>query len=265
MAEILTDSHCHLDDDGFDEDREAVIGRAASAGVGRIVTIGSLSGTSGAEKSLAIAGAHRTKIRAVVGIHPHDARLADAGVLARIEEMARDDLVVGIGETGLDYHYDNSPRGTQRDVFRSFIRMALELGKPLVIHCREAMQDVIRILDEEDGWSAGGVFHCFSGTQADAEIVVDRGWYVSFAGVITFPRADGLRRIAAAVQADRILVETDAPYLAPVPRRGRRNEPANVSLVALALARARSIDPAEAARLATANAARLFRWPSDPE
>jgi TatD DNase family protein len=253
----LTDSHTHLDDAAFDGDREEVIARAREAGVGRIVTVGSLEGPLGAERSLEIARTHDA-IRATAGIHPHDARLATPGALSHVASVAADPLVVAIGETGLDYYYDHSPRDVQRDVFRRFVRLALDLGKPLVIHSREAMEDTLRILDEEDGWRAGGVFHCFSGTREDARTILERGFFLSFAGVVTFRKADGVRELVAALPRDRLLVETDAPYLAPVPFRGRRNEPCHVRLVAEAFAAIWGVSLEETARLTTANAVRLF-------
>jgi TatD DNase family protein len=254
---FLTDSHTHLDDDAFDPDREEVIARARAAGVQRIITVGSLQGLTGAERSLSIASTHDS-IWATVGIHPHDARLADPPGLERLEEIASDPHVVAIGETGLDYHYDHSPRDVQRSVLRSFIAMALRTRKPLVIHSREAMPDTLRIMDEEGGWEAGGVFHCFSGRPSDARTILDHGFHLSFAGVVTFKKADTVRSLVADLPRDRLLIETDAPYLAPVPYRGKRNEPARVRLVAESFARIWGVTLDEAARITSQNAERLF-------
>jgi TatD DNase family protein len=254
---ILTDSHTHLDDGRFDGDREQVIERARDAGVARIVTIGSLEGAEGAQKSVQIARDH-DGIWATVGIHPHDARLADERAVAEIEALADGPEVVAVGETGLDYHYDFSPREDQRRAFRAFIAMARAHGKPLVIHSRESMQDTLRIMDEEEGWEAGGVFHCFSGSAADARTIIDHGFHVSFAGVVTFKKADRARALVASLPRDRLLVETDAPYLTPVPFRGKRNEPARVKLVAEKFAEIWSVSLEEAARTTSENASRLF-------
>ncbi len=257
MDAFLTDSHTHLDDARFDGDREQVIERAREAGVARMVTIGSLEGAEGALRSVRIARDH-DGIWATVGIHPHDARLADESAMAQIEALAGEPEVVAVGETGLDYHYDFSPREDQRRAFRAFITMARSHGKPLVIHSRESMQDTLRIMDEERGWEAGGVFHCFSGTGADARTIIDHGFHVSFAGVVTFKKAEGARALVASLPRDRLLVETDAPYLTPVPFRGKRNEPARVRLVAEKFAEIWSVSLDEAARITSENAARLF-------
>ena len=257
MDAILTDSHTHLDDGRFDRDREQVIERAREAGVARIVTIGSLEGPEGARKSVRIARDH-DGIWATVGIHPHDARLADDRAIAEIEALADAPEVVAVGETGLDYHYDHSPREDQRRAFRAFIAMARAHRKPLVVHSRESMQDTLRIMDEEEGWEAGGVFHCFSGSSADARTIIDRGFHVSFAGVVTFKKADRARDLVARLPRERLLIETDAPYLTPVPFRGKRNEPARVRLVAEKFAEIWSVSLEEAARITSENAARLF-------
>lgn len=258
MDTFLTDSHTHLDDHAFDEDREEVIRRARQDGVQRMITVGSLAGVQGAERSLAIARAHEG-IWATVAVHPHEARLADRQTVERIETLADDPLVVAIGETGLDYHYDHSPRAQQRQVFRRFIRMAIEKQKPLVIHTREAMEDTLRIMDEEDGWSAGGVFHCYSGGAEHAPTILEHGFHLSFAGVVTFKKATAVRGLVRTLPTDRVLVETDAPYLTPAPFRGKRNEPARVKLTAETVARLWDVSLDEAARITSDNAARLFR------
>ncbi len=257
MDAILTDSHTHLDDRVFEADLMQVIARAHEQGVERMVTVGSLSGVEGATRSLSIARVHKG-IWATLAIHPHEARLADGPTVETIERLARDPKVVAIGETGLDYHYDLSPRAQQREVFETFIRMALRLGKPLVIHTREAMEDTLRIMDDEGGWEAGGVFHCYSGDTVQTDLILSRGFYLSFAGVVTFKKSYELRDLVGALPRDRVLIETDAPYLTPVPYRGKRNEPANVRLVARTLADLWAVPLEEAARITSDNAARLF-------
>jgi TatD DNase family protein len=257
MDGFLTDSHTHLDDPAFDEDREQVLERAREAGVGRIVTVASRPGVEGAIESLRIARDH-DHVGAALSVHPHDARLADEETLARIDELASDPSVVAVGETGLDYHYDHSPRQVQRAVFRRFVDMALRHRKPLVIHSREAMEDTLRILDETGGWEAGGVFHCYSGGAAHAGAILERGFHLSFAGVATFKKAAAVRELVRTLPRDRVLVETDAPYLSPVPFRGKRNEPARVRLVAETVADVWGVDLSEAARVTSDNARRLF-------
>jgi TatD DNase family protein len=257
MDAFLTDSHTHLDSASFDDDLEQVIENAHAQGVGRIITVGSLDGLVGAQKSLQIARSHEN-IWAAVAIHPHDAKLAYPETLARFETLASDPLVVAIGETGLDYHYDHSPRAQQREVFRAFIRMAHAHDKPLVIHTREAIEDTLIIMDELDGWSAGGVFHCYSGDEKLASLILDRGFYLSFAGVVTFRKAIDTRNLIRDLPRDRVLIETDAPYLTPVPFRGKRNEPARVRYTAEAIAALWETTIDEVARITSDNAASLF-------
>ena len=257
MDGFLTDAHTHLDSNAFADDLEQVIENARAENVRRIVTVGSLAGLEGAERSLAIARAHEG-IWSTVAVHPHEPRLADAPTLSAIESLVDDPLVVAVGETGLDYYYDHSPRTQQREVFRRFIRMALSHEKPLVIHTRDAMEDTLRIMDEEDGWSAGGVFHCYSGGPDHAPHILERGFYLSFAGVVTFKKATAVRNLLRDLPRDRVLIETDAPYLTPVPYRGKRNEPARVRYVAETIAGLWNVPVDEVARITSDNAARIF-------
>jgi TatD DNase family protein len=249
----LVDTHCHLD---MLDDVPGALARMRAAGVARCVTIGVDPGSN--EASVALARAH-PEVAATVGLHPHDARLRTDEVMERLAALARAPEVVGVGEAGLDYHYDNSPREAQRAVFADQVRLAHEVSKALVIHSREAWDDTFAILDEE-GVPAWTVFHCFSGGPAEAERALERGAVLSFAGVVTFRNAEDLRAAARLAPLDRIVVETDAPFLAPVPHRGRKNEPAFVVHTAAAIAGIKGVEPDEVARATTANARALFGW-----
>ncbi len=259
---MLVDSHCHLDFDVFDDDREAAIGRAAEAGVATLVTI--CTHLSRFEAVRAIAASH-PGIWCSVGIHPH--QVAEEGVApaGRLVELAADPLVVGIGETGLDYYYDHSPRADQRANFRAHIGAARETGLPVIVHSRDADDDTAEILRDEAGQgSYRGVMHCFSSGRALAEAALELGLYVSLSGIVTFRNADDLRMIARDVPLDRLLVETDSPFLAPMPNRGKRNEPAFVVHTARALAELKGVDEAELARATTENFFRLFSKAAAP-
>jgi TatD DNase family protein len=254
---MLIDSHCHLDYFRPDEIK-GILARAAAAGVGQVVSIGTRLSDSG--KLRALTAAH-PNVWCTVGVHPHN---AGEGIVPTPEAIAAETehpRVVGVGESGLDYFYDKAPRERQRESFRAHIRAARLSGLPLAIHARDADGDIAAILQDE--WSNGGSFtfvlHCFSSTRALAEVGVALGGYVSFSGILTFPKSSELREIARDLPVDRLLIETDAPYLAPVPNRGKRNEPAFVVHTARVLARARDIEPAALADLTTANFQRLFR------
>ncbi len=253
---MLVDSHCHLDFDVFDDDREDMIARAAEAGVGTLVTI--CTHLSKFEAVRAIAAAH-DNIWCSVGIHPHQVSEEGIAPVERLIELAADPLVVGIGETGLDYYYDHSPRDDQRANFRAHIEAARETGLPVIVHTRDADDDTAAILVEEAGQgSYPGVLHCFSAGRGLAEAALDLGFYISLSGIVTFRNAEGLREIARDVPLDRLLVETDSPFLAPVPNRGKRNEPAFVVHTARAVAELKNVDEKELADTTTRNFFRLF-------
>ncbi len=247
---MLVDSHCHLDDPQFDPDRDAVIERARAAGVGMILGIGA--------GHLPLAEAHE-HIYAAVGIHPHEA--AKAGGLEELKAQLRHGKVVAVGEIGLDYHYNFAPPETQREVFAAQLKLAREARKPVIIHTREAWDDTLMLLAEYWDPALHGIMHCFSGGPEEAERVLGMGFYISFAGVVTFPKAHRVQAAARMVPRDFLLVETDAPYLAPVPHRGKRNEPALVVHTAARIAELRGESPADIAAAATANFVRLFSLP----
>lgn len=254
----FTDSHAHLDDARFDADLPAVLERARAAGVERILTIA--DGTSAEEISRAVklAEAH-SNIWAAVGLHPHEARHATDGLLAALEELARSPRVLAWGEIGLDYHYDHSPREAQREAFRRQLRAARALRLPVIIHCREAWEDCLAILGEELAASGlGGILHCFSGDAGVARRALDWGFLISFAGNVTFPRAENLRAVAREIPLDHVLVETDCPYLAPQAVRGKRNEPAFVVETAAALGRLLGMSGEEIGARTAENFLRLF-------
>jgi TatD DNase family protein len=231
----LIDTHCHLSDAAFDEDRADVIERARNAGVQRMVAVGGGGPIEESEKSAEIAALHDF-IRSTAGIHPHDARAYDDEIEARIERLLARPEVVAVGETGLDYFYDNSPRPEQREALARHIALARKHDLPIVLHCRSAEEDMREVLDSEAPGELRGVVHCFTGELDDAKWYLDKGLTVSFTGIITFKKADDLRNVARSLPLDRLMVETDSPYLAPVPNRGKRNEPAFVGAVADMLA-----------------------------
>ncbi len=254
---MLIDSHCHLDFPDFATELDAVVARARAAGIERMVTIS----TRVARHAGVLAIAERfPDVYCSVGTHPHYAHeeldLTAADLVAR----TRHAKVVALGEAGLDYHYDNSPRAAQEQGFRTHIAAARESGLPRVIHSREADGDTARILEEETGKGAfPAVLHCFTGGRDLAFTAIELGHYVSFTGILTFKNSDALREVAAALPAERILIETDAPYLAPLPHRGKRNEPAYVAETAKVLAEVRGVSSDEIAWQTTENFFRLFR------
>ncbi len=253
----LVDSHAHLDDAKFDADREAVIGRAIEAGVERILAVGTGSGPPDLEAGLRLA-AQYSFICASVGVHPHDAAKADAATLYRVDELCSQGDTVALGEIGLDYHYDFSPREKQNAVFREQLRIAADRRLPVIIHTRDAWEDTIRILGEDwEPTGLGGIMHCFSGGPDEARLVVDMGFHVSFAGIVTFPKAAAVQEAAKVVPSSRLLVETDCPYLAPIPNRGKRNEPAFTVQTARKVAELRGETFEEIARVTTGNFKRL--------
>jgi TatD DNase family protein len=258
MDAPLFDSHCHLDFPTLVEDRARILDAAREAGVRRITTVGAGRGLESAPSAIALAEEQPSWISATVGLHPHDARLFDAEAAAMLERLAEHPSVVAIGETGLDYHYDNSPREQQREAFRWTVALARRVRKPLVIHTREAPEDTLAILREESASEVGGIIHCFSEDAPFATASLDIGFVSSFSGIATFKKATGVHDAVRALPSDAILVETDAPFLAPIPHRGKRNEPAYVAHTADAVARLRGEDPAETRRTTWANACRVF-------
>ena len=249
----MIDSHCHLDNPQFDPDRDAVIDRALAAGVDRMVVIGTGEGPPDLEAGIRLADRHEA-IYATVGVHPHDASKATAEIYRHLAERLKHPKVVALGEIGLDYHYDHSPRDVQREVFLEQMRIASDARKPIVIHTREAWEETLALLDEH--WKPtglGGIMHCFSGSPREAERCIALGFHLSFGGIITFPKSAEVQEAARKAPANRILIETDAPYLAPVPHRGKRNEPAFVAETARKLAQLRGVTPEEIAQLTTAN------------
>ena len=253
---MLFDSHAHLDDNRFAGDLDSVLRRAREAGVKHIVTVG--TGLESCASAIALADVRKGFIFAAVGIHPHDADEVDGAALERLADMAAIPGVVAVGETGLDYHYENSPREAQKKLFISHIRLALEADLPIVIHCREAHADCLAILEEHQGDKLRGVAHCFSEGPRTAEKFLELGFCISFAGTLTFPNARKLREVARIVPLERMLIETDCPYLAPQPKRGRRNEPAFVGCVASVLAELRGLAPDEVGDVTARNAEGLF-------
>jgi TatD family hydrolase len=258
--EPLFDSHAHLSFPGFDDDRAAVIERARDAGVLGIIDIGSGDGTESFARAVTLARDH-DGIWATAGLHPHDARLGSSEVLDDLARAAIGRDVVAVGETGLDYHYDNSPREDQRRMFRAQVRLARSVDKPVIVHTREADEDTLSILRDEGIGEAGGVVHCFSGGPELARSLLGLGLHVSFSGIVTFSGAIEVRDAARVVPDDRLLIETDSPYLAPPPHRGRRNEPAFVADVARTVAEIRGVTVDDVARITSLNTRRLFRLP----
>jgi TatD DNase family protein len=257
----FTDSHCHIDGPEFDADRDEVIARAHEAGVTTMLNVVSGDPNSGAfERTVALAEQHES-IFAAIGVHPHDAKLFDDVTAARLSSLAsQSKRVIAWGEIGLDYHYDHSPRDVQREVFRQQLRLARALKLPVVIHSREADDETIEILRNElTGYERAGVLHCFGGSLALAHGALELGFYVSFAGNLTFKKAENLRDIARQLPLNRLLVETDCPYLTPVPFRGKRNEPARVVETARQLAELHGKEWEETGRITSENFARLFR------
>jgi TatD DNase family protein len=257
----LVDAHCHLDYPPMSDDLSATLAAAHAAGVVQLVHVGCSRSTHA--RAIAIARAH-APVFCAIGIHPHEASTTDAGALAQIETLATGEAkVVAIGETGLDYHYDRSPRADQRQSLADHVALARKLGMPLVLHIRDAHDDALAIVQEAGPRSERpGMVHCFTGTPDEAQRWQALGFHLSFSGIVTFPKSDTLRQAAKACAADRLLVETDAPYLAPVPVRGAKNEPANVAFTAALLAGVRGQTPEELARTTAANARALLGLPT---
>jgi len=251
---MLIDTHCHVDSEYFPEGADETLERARNAGVTGFVCIG--VGSLAQTRSALDLAARRSDVWATVGVHPHDAAQFDAAHESELLRVVREQRVVAIGEIGLDFHYDHSPRERQAEVFRRFIQLGRQLSKPLVIHTRSAPDETLRILAEERAAEVGGIIHCFSEDKAFAERALDLGFDLSFSGIVTFKNAAAIREVAAWAPADRILVETDSPYLAPMPLRGKRCEPAYVVHTARFVADLRGVDFEQFAEQTSKNAAR---------
>ena len=260
----MIDTHAHLDMHQFDADRDEVIARAGEAGVSRIITIG--TDVESSRTAIALTEQYDS-IYATVGLHPHNAAMALAETWAELHRLARHPRVVAIGETGLDFYRDLSPRDDQRQAFQQQLGLARELGKPIIVHDREAHQDVMNMLRRwvRESYQPSaishrpvGVMHCFSGDLAMAREVIEMGFYISIPGPVTFTNARRLPELVRALPLERLLIETDCPYLTPHPHRGKRNEPAYVRLVAEAIAQIKGIPLEQVARITTANARALF-------
>lgn len=255
---MLFDTHCHLDDPRLYDELDEVLARAESAGVTRITTIGCADDVGSVRSALNLAHAHPDRISATVGVHPHDAKHLTQALEDALVEAGNDDAVVAIGETGLDFHYNHSPREEQERAFRTQIEIAKQLEKPLVIHTRAAPDDTLRILRETSARAVGGIIHCFSEDAAFAANALDLGFVSSFSGIVTFKKAVEVQEAARRQPADALLVETDAPYLAPIPKRGKRNEPAYVAHTAARIAELRGVEPEALAEQTYRNAVRVF-------
>jgi TatD DNase family protein len=253
---VLIDTHCHLDDDNAQGNPDALLERARAVGVSAFVAIG-VGGPAALRQTVALARRRRDVV-CTVGVHPHDASTLDDRFFDEVSAAALEGEVVAIGEIGLDYHYDHSPRTVQADVFRRFIALARTVKKPIVIHTRSAPGDTLSILDTEGARDVGGIIHCFSEDREFAGRALDLGFDVSFSGIVTFKNATSVQEVARYAPADRILVETDSPYLAPVPKRGKRNEPAFVVHTLARVAELRGIDVDTLRRITTENARRRF-------
>lgn len=254
---MLFDTHCHLDSGSFPEGADAVIDRARAAGVGRFACIG-VGSLEHARFALALAE-RRDDVVATAGVHPHDASAYDDAYERELEVFGGSPRVVALGEMGLDYHYDHSPRDVQASVFRRQIALAKRVDKPIVIHTRSAPEDTLAILAEEGARDVGGVIHCFSEDVSFARRALDLGFYLSFSGIVTFKRAESVHEAARFAPLERVLVETDAPYLSPVPLRGKKCEPAHVTYTARRLSELRGEALERVVQATTANALRLFR------
>ncbi len=255
---MLFDTHCHLDDPRLYEELDRVLARAVEAGVRRITTIGCANDIESVNSAVELARQHPDRITATVGVHPHDAKHLTPELRDAVHEAGKDASVVAIGETGLDFHYDHSPHDAQEAAFRTQIAIAKELKKPLVIHTRSAPTDTLRILREESAKEVGGIIHCFSEDQAFAAAALDLGFVSSFSGIVTFKKAIEVRDAVRRQPADSLLIETDAPYLAPIPKRGKLNEPAYVAHTAACIAELRGEDPEALAEQTYRNALRVF-------
>ena len=258
---MFTDSHAHIDGPEFDADRDEVIQHAHAAGVTTILNVGTGDPHSGVFERAVELGRNNPFVYTAVGTHPHDARFYDDAVEQKTKELIRTgERVVAWGEIGLDFHYDNSPRDVQMDAFKRQLHAARECDVPVIIHTREAERETIQILKSDyDGSSRKGVFHCFTGSKELAQEALELDFFISFSGIVTFRKAEDLRAIAKQVPLENLLIETDCPFLAPVPHRGNRNEPAYVVEVAHCIAELRGIQIDEVAAVTTENFKRLLK------
>ena len=253
----LIDSHAHIQTREFSADVAEVIQRAKEAGVEKIIVVGGAGDLSSNDAALALADSY-PGLYATIGMHPHDAKEVDEEAFQRLEALARNPKVVAVGETGLDFYYDHSPRQVQIDLFCRFIQMARQNGLPLVVHVRDAYREACEIIKREGKGNLRGVIHCFTGDYDAAREFLDLGFYLSFTGIITFKNADALRDVARRLPLERILLETDSPYLAPVPHRGKRNEPSFVGYVAETLSQIKGADFDQVAEATSRNAEMLL-------
>ena len=257
---MFIDSHAHIDGPEFDADRDEIIERAQAAGVSLILNVGTGDPHSGAFERAVALGQKHDSVYTAIGTHPHDARLYDDNAEENIKTLVQSERVLAWGEIGLDFHYDNSPRDVQVAVFKRQLRAARECNLPVVIHTREAEPETIEILKSEYGdANRRGIFHCFSGSKDLAQRGLELGFMISFSGIITFKKAEELRAVAREVPLDRLLIETDCPYLAPIPYRGKRNEPSYVVEVARCLAGIHGVDIDEIGRVTGENFRRFFK------
>jgi TatD DNase family protein len=268
---MLVDSHAHLDGPKFDADRQEVLDRARAAGLVSILAIGSGTGPGSLDCAIRISEQYDW-VFASVGIHPHEAKLTTPGDFTELESLAKHPRVLGFGEIGLDYHYDHSPREVQQSVFVRQMEIAQAARLPIIIHCRpsenseNAWIDCLGLIREH--WAPtglGGILHCFTGERRHAEQALDMGFMISFSGNVTFPKAENIREVAESVPGDRMLIETDSPFLAPVPYRGKRNEPAFVAKTAEKIAELRGVDAHEIGAITAQNFFRFFRLPQKQE
>jgi TatD DNase family protein len=254
----LIDSHAHIQGAAYAAEVDEVIKRAGKAGVEKIIVVGGAGELSSNQAAIALADSYGN-LYATVGMHPHDAKDVGEAELEKLQELTNRPKVIAVGETGLDFYYNHSPHDVQRDIFRRFIRMARETGLPLVVHERDAHKDVAELLRSEGAGKISGVIHCFTGDYQAARNYLDLGFYLSFTGIITFKNAQPLREVVRKVPLERMFVETDSPYLTPVPHRGKRNEPAYVRFVAETVAQLKALTLEEVARVTTDNVRQLFR------
>ena len=257
---ILVDSHCHIDSEQFDADRDEIVERAREAGVGAMLTIGTGDPRSNDFRKAVSVAENYENVYASVGVHPHDAKLYDDKAEAHLIQLAKSDKVIAWGEIGLDFYYDHSPREVQREVFRRQIGTARELDLPIIIHSRDADDETLEILGEECSWKGfRGIMHCFGGTPEMAKELMSIGFLISFAGNVTFKKAENLREAARVVPLDKLLVETDCPFLTPEPNRGKRNEPGFVVHTARFLAQLYHVEFETLAAQTTQNFLQFFR------